>query len=264
MMPPVFVSWLKKEQCSFQDGTTVECWHLDWQYNDNALDEWALHLRRHYVRDKDLADRCRARNEQPSVYLPRRVVPSKSQIRSGDFAEILISDVLEYLCKYAVPRYKQLDRTDKNSSEHGVDVIAYRIQDCGKASTGDELLTFEVKSDASGTQKSRFLKRVENAATDSKKDPNRGAFTLDYMIDRAIDAGDTQNEEALMRFANKAGVTFREAHGSAVTTSYVTPDVALSVKLPDDVHLGADNPLVVVYAQEFMSLINDLYGRMTR
>ena len=84
------------------------------------------------------------------------------------------------------------------------------------------------------------------------------------MIDRAIDAGDTQNEEALMRFANKAGVTFREAHGSAVTTSYVTPDVALSVKLPDDVHLGADNPLVVVYAQEFMSLINDLYGRMTR
>lgn len=264
MVPPSFVSWLEREQCSFQDGTTVACWHLGWQCDEDALDEWALHIRRHYVRDKELADRCRARNERLDIYLPRRVVPSESRIRTGDFAEILISDILEYLCRYAVPRYKQCGRPDKNSSEHGTDVIAYRTLDCGKASNDDELLAFEVKSDASGTRESGFLRRVKDAATGPAKDPNRAPMTLDYMIDRASDAGDTQSVEALKRFANKGGVTFREVCGSAVTTSYATPDAALSARTPNDVQLGEGNPLIVVHAQKFMDLINALYDRMTR
>lgn len=263
-MPPSFVSWLEKEQCSFQDGTTVACWHLDWQCDEDALDEWALHIRRHYVRDKELADRCRTRNERPDIYLQRRIVPSKSRIRTGDFAEILISDVLEYLCRYAVPRYKQHGRKDKNSSEHGTDVIAYQIQDCGEASNDDKLLVFEVKSNASGTRENGFLERVKDAAVSSKNDPNRAPMTLDYMIDEAFDVGDTQNGEALMRFANKGGVTFREVYGSAVATSYTTPKVALSAKIPNDVQLGEDNPLIVVHAQNFMELINALYDRMKR
>ena len=264
MVPPSFVSWLEREQCSFQDGTTVACWHLDWQCDEDALDEWALHIRRHYLRDEVLADRCRNRNERPDTYLPKCVVPSKGRIRTGDFAEILVSDVLEYLCRYAVPRYKQSGRDDKNSSGHGTDVLAYRIQSCGKASNDDELLAFEVKSDASGTQRSRFLKRVKDAATGSAKDPSRVPMTLEFMIDKASDAGDTQNVKALKRFTNKGGVTFREVYGSAVTTSYATPDVALSARTPNDVQLGEDSPLIVVHAQKFMDLINALYDRMTR
>ncbi len=262
--PPSFVSWLTKEQCSFRDGTPVACWLLDWNCDDDALDEWALHIRRHYIRDKELADRCANRGEKPTTYLPRRIVPDKSQIRSGDFAEILISDVLEYLCKYAVPRYKQNGRKDKNSSEHGSDVIAYRIQDDVRASSDDMLLAFEVKSNVSGKTEKSFRRRVEDAATDSTKDPNRVPMTLDYMIDEANKAGDVQIGKALLRFFNKGGATFREVYGSAVITQYDTPNNALSSKLPSEVQLDGDSPLIVVHAQKLMGLINSLYDRMDR
>jgi hypothetical protein len=264
MKPPIYVNWLEEEQCSFQDGTSVACWHLVWQYSEDALDEWAQHIRRHYIWDGELTKRCNERQEPSDTYLPRVVVPSKLRIRTGDFTEILISDVLEYFCSYAVPRYKQHGRKDKNTSEHGSDVIAYRIKNFGKASNDDKLLVFEAKSDASGTQKSSFLRRITDAATDSAKDPNRVPMTLDYMIDEAIATGDTQKKEDLLRFTNKGGMTFRVTYGSAVATSYATPNVALSVKTPNDVQLGEDNPLIVVHAQKFMDLINALYDRIKK
>lgn len=268
--PPSFMSWLTKEQCTFQDGTSIACWRLDWCCDEDILNEWAHYMREQYIEDDALARRCAAWDVEPNDYLARRVVPDKADrrnARSGDFAEILASDVLEHLCKFAVPRYKQRGREDKNLSGPGVDVIAYRIQDCGRESEKDELLAFEVKSNASGTSEESFRKRIEAAAKDSAKsakDPNHVPMTLGYMIDKATDANDMQIVCDLKRFINKGGVTFKEVLGSAVITSCDTPNNALSCKLPCDVQLGVDNPLIVVHANNLMSLIHSLYDRMTR
>lgn len=125
---PSFTKWLVKESCSFINGRDVECWSLNWQVDSAILDDWAVHLRQQYISDNKLAKRCLLRQVQPSAYLASWIVPSGKRIRTGDFAEILIADVFEYLYGFGVPRYKQRDRPDKNSSEHGTDVIAYKIK----------------------------------------------------------------------------------------------------------------------------------------
>lgn len=261
---PSFTGWFVKEGCSFVDGRSVECWNLDWQSDSAILDDWAVHLRQQYISDSELAARCRFRQIQPATYLTSWIVPSGKRIRTGDFAEILIADVFEYLYGFGVPRYKQRDRSDKNSSEHGTDVIAYKIRQSGKESCDDELIAIEVKSDASGTNQSSLIRRIIAANTDSFKDPNRIPMTLSYMADRAYDAGDVQTAQDLLRFLDKAGSTFNERYASAVTTSFSDPKGALSTRYPDDVKLEDERSLVIVHADRFMDLVKDLYGRMTK
>lgn len=264
---PYFVSWLKEERCFLKDGTSVSCWCLEWESDDTALDAWALHMRRHYIGDKKLKFICEQRREKPETYLPRVVIPEEKDprhVRNGDFAEILISDVLEYLLQYAVPRYKQCGRKDKNTSEHGTDVIAYQINEPRGKTNTDRLLAVEVKSDASGTTEKQFLQRVKKATDDSKKDPNRVPMTLDYMIDQAINAEDFRIRDELIRFTDKGGLTFETVYGSAVITSYGTPNYVLSGKSPSEMNLRKDELLIIVHAQKFTELINSLYNRMIK
>lgn len=261
---PNFVKWLVPEPCSFRDGTAIECWRLDWKDDPAVLDDWAVHLRRHYIFDDTLKQICDARHEKANSYLSRRVVPSKTTTRTGDFGEILISDIFEYLRAYKVPRYKQCNRKDKNQSEHGVDVIAYRIQASGKKSPNDELVAIEVKSNASGTTPSELVKRIMAATSDSGKDPNRVPMTLDYFIDEAIRVGDNNTLDDLQRFSDKGGTPYKLECDSAVTTSNNNPFAALSQKDPSDVALAKDSSLIIVHGDKFMELINGLYDRIAK
>lgn len=261
---PLFTAWLEAEQCTFRDGTKVYCWCLDWTCSDCVLDKWALHLRRHYISDNILEHRVMARQTTSDQYLPLRVVPDIPSIRSGDFAEILISDVLQYLYGLAVPRYKQCNRKDKNASEHGSDVIAYQLKNVNSTSTSDKLFVFEVKSNASKTGDAEFIKTVKKATKDSKKDPNRVPMTLQYMIDEATDVNDQATQKNLQRFTDMGGSPYQKIFGSAVATSHVKPIDALSCKAPNDVGLSAFSPLIVVHASRLMDLVNSLYGRMTQ
>lgn len=261
---PLFTAWLAAEQCTFKDGTKVHCWRLDWACSDDVLDEWALHLRRHYISDDVLEHRVMARLTTPDQYLPLRIVPDIPSTRSGDFAEILISDVLQYLYGLVVPRYKQCNRKDKNASEHGSDVIAYHLKNLNGASTSDKLFVFEVKSNASKTSDAEFIKTVKKATKDSVKDPNRVPMTLQYMIDEAIDVNDQTTQKNLQRFTDMGGSPCQKIFGSAVATSHAKPIDALSGKAPSDVDLSADSPLIVVHASKLMELVNSLYDRMTQ
>lgn len=261
---PLFTAWLAAEQCTFKDGTKIYCWRLDWSCSDKVLDEWALHLRRHYISDDILENRVTVRQTTPDQYLPLRVVPDIPSIRSGDFAEILISDVLQYLYGLVVPRYKQCNRKDKNASEHGSDVIAYQLKNLNGASALDKLFVLEVKSNASKTSDEELIKTVKKATKDSEKDPNRVPMTLQYMIDEAIDVNDQTTQKNLLRFTDMGGSPCKKIFGSAVATSHIKPIDALSGKAPSDVGLSANSPLIVVHASKLMDLVNSLYGRMTQ
>ena len=98
---------------------------------------------------------------------------------SGDFAEMLISDLLQFVEGYEVPRYKQHARKDRNSSEHGTDVIAYKVENPDMPSENDELLAVEVKSRSASSGLSTAL---SEAAKDSPKDRSRVAMTLAYYV----------------------------------------------------------------------------------
>ena len=261
-------TWLTKEECTFKDGTSVNCWLLDWEpIADKVLDEWALHLRRQYIYDKDLAHESRQFGLSTSEYLKSSVVPDRADrrnARSGDFAEILVEDILEYLFEFSVPRYKHRYREDKNASGPGVDVIAYQRKDDSISSTDDKLFIFEVKSNVSCKTETEFLGRIKDATAGSAKDPNRTPMSLEWMIKKADRAGDNETVKDLLRFWNRGGLYFEVKYGSAVTTSYSIPNDALIKRLPKDVGLEMDNSLLVVHGNKLMELVNGLYDRMTQ
>lgn len=261
-------TWLMKERCTFGDGTSVNCWLLDWEpITENELDEWALHLRRQYIYDEDLDYESKLFGLSIREYLTNSVVPDRTDrrnARSGDFAEILVEDILECLCGFAVPRYKHRYRDDKNTSGPGTDVIAYQQADSSIPSADDKLLVFEVKSNASGNTEAEFLKRVKVAATDSAKDPNRTPMSLEWMIKKADRARDNESVKNLLRFWDKGGSPYAVEYGSAVITSYCAPSAVLTRNLPVDVGLGMDNLLMIVHGDKLMELVNTLYDRMTQ
>ncbi len=83
-------------------------------------------------------------------YLVKLVFPDKSNapgpgIRAGDFAELLISNYVEYLLGYWVPRGKYTEKSSRDESVKGVDILGFRLASSPTPSPADTLLTFEVK-----------------------------------------------------------------------------------------------------------------------
>lgn len=88
-----------------------------------------------------------------------------STARSADITEILISDLLEFLYQYSVPRYKLKNRSGKNNSQQGTDVIAYKYKADKTPDEKDSLVKAEVKA----TLSKEDYTPIKNAIIDSKE-----------------------------------------------------------------------------------------------
>lgn len=193
------------------DCVKVKCYTLPKidECGDVIMADWALHVRRHYIFDEELRAVVQRRSVTVEEYLRRSVIPDKRETMSGDFGEMLIADLLECFENYRVPRYKHCDRLDRNESEHGSDVIGYRVLDLQSCDAEDELLVVEVKTQTS----SGYIKGVVNKAkTDSKKDrvnlrrmdKSRLGMTLNYLERRSDDYGDFVTAAIMRRFLEAA------------------------------------------------------------
>ncbi|MCF7955781.1 MAG: hypothetical protein K9M75_08270 [Phycisphaerae bacterium] len=105
--------WFKDsgERLTTSDGKTVEVWEFCYQKDDDILRDWAKHFRNHYCSDDEIDDLRDGTGLSRSDYLTNMVFPDSSKgfgprIRSGDFAEILVADFLEYIMQYWVPRFR--------------------------------------------------------------------------------------------------------------------------------------------------------------
>lgn len=193
------------------DCVKIKCYTLPKiaECSDAIMADWALHVRRHYIFDEKLRSVVRRRSVAVEEYLRASVIPDKRETMSGDFGEMLIADLLECIENYSVPRYKHCDRLDKNQSEHGTDVIGYRVSDPRSNDPKDELIVVEVKALTS----SGYIKGVVNKAKkDSKKDrvdlsmmeKSRLGMTLDYLEWRSYDYGDSATAVIMQRFLKAA------------------------------------------------------------
>lgn len=119
----------------------VACYTIgkDDEISVEMLCDWALHVRRHYVRDDILAEYCEDEDRDLDVIVRKDFLPDKATTISGDFGEVLLSDILQFKEGYEVPRYKQVHRANRNMSDPGVDVLAYRISDSIPYDPNDEL-----------------------------------------------------------------------------------------------------------------------------
>lgn len=52
---PQYINWIAKENgVVFEDQQSLSCYRLSYIKDNAVLDDWALHIRRHYVPDDEL------------------------------------------------------------------------------------------------------------------------------------------------------------------------------------------------------------------
>ncbi len=266
MNRPMYIPWIVREDgVVFEDNYPLNCYKLAYEINDEVLDDWALHIRRHYVTDEDLEQDIRLHKLSPEEYLRQFVIPQKGEkfgptARSNDITEILFADLFEFVLGYDVPRCKQYNRSGKNESEHGTDVIAYRFfADDRHPNKKDELVAAEVKALLSSTN---ACKPICDAITDSKKDEVRISHTLDYYRKKLRMMGKNCESKDIARFQQKTEYPYKTAYVAAAISSMPTVNKNVIVGIKGaDLKLRTDQSVYYVHGADLMTLTHQIFER---
>lgn len=263
---PQYVNWIVREDgVVFEDQQPLNCYRLSYVIDDAILDDWALHIRRHYVPDDELEEDAALNKLTVEEYLRQYVIPQKGEpfgptARSNDISEILFADLFEFILNYEVPRCKQHNRSGKNESEHGTDIIAYRFFAEGKAPhKNDELVAIEVKALLSSNEAGKVIK---DAVTDSKKDEDRVSHTLNYYRKKLRFMGKSTEAEDVARFQQKTEYPYRTSYVGAAISSLPAVEKKVIVGIKGaDLELKTDQSVFYVHGADLMSLTHQVFER---
>lgn len=263
---PKYIDWLLEEKdIKSPDNHIIKCYKLNFTEDNDILNEWALHIRRHYISDIDLEESTKLKNMTKFEYLKKFRIPQEdeywgSQTITGDICEIIISDVIEFLLKYEVPRIKIADRSGKNNSEHGSDIIAFKFADIDKSSNEDNMMIAEVKSGLS----SKNFDSIDKAIKDIKSceiDKHRYAHTIDYLRIKCKDKNEINMAKIIARFQaiteNSCKITFAPA-----TVIGEMENIENRITYSEDFNLSVNNTIVLVHGKELKKLAYNLYRRI--
>jgi len=268
MHVPKYINWIAEETGTvLEDGTPLKCYALKYALDETVFDEWALHLRKHYITDTELKESVSVNGLSVEEYLRQYVIPQKGDefgpsSRSNDITEILISDLLEFVFKYKVPRCKQQNRSGKTQSEHGTDVIAYKFFNSDKTpSKKDELIAAEVKAQLTSTDANAII----DAANDSKKDEHRFAHTLDYYRKKLKSLGNTSESNEVARFQQKTENEYKiTLIGAAVSSQPEIPDSVVMGITGEQLCLRGNQKIFYIHGKSLMELTHMIYERCVR
>lgn len=256
------------------DGKDVEVWEFCHVQDDTVLSAWAKHFRNHYCPDTDIDFLCGKRTR--SDYLTDIKFPSKTTkfglgIRAGDFGEILVSDYLQWLLGYWVPRVRWSSKVVRDESPKGSDVIGFRFnKKDGKASTKDVLFVFESKTKFSSSK----INRLQNAINDSAKDHIRIDESLNFIKQKLFEKREIEQAKKIERFQSPVDMPYKETYGAAAIISdecFDSDELASADcrKIPKSAkskeffpHPNGDSlVLLVIKGPGMMDLVHELYRR---
>lgn len=265
---PSYINWLIKKAAYLEDGHPVECYLIDYSIDDDLLDAFALHIRRHYISDSELNSSCRRLSMPTSDYLREYVVPQSDEpmgasTRSADITEIIISDLIQFVHGYTTLRGKFHNRPNKNSSEQGTDVISYRFKhNSERPSTDDELIAIEVKASLSKANLNILGSAVEDS---QKKDQgDRMPRTLNYLRRKSELSGNQNEANVIARFQNRSALSYKMVFGaSAITTDYNPQNGVVIGVTKKSLSLQCGTVLFLLYGKKLMELANMVFERCT-
>lgn len=268
MNPPKYINWIVEEEgVVLEDNTALTCYSLDYRLDDAVFDDWALHLRQHYISDNELGESLAITELSAEEYLRQYVIPQKTDnfgpaSRSNDITEILISDLLEFIYGYKVPRCKQQARSGKTQSEHGTDVIAYRFhKGLEIPSKKDELIAAEVKAQLTSSEASSIV----DAATDSQKDEHRFAHTLDYYRKKLKHIGKDLESAEIARFQLKTNTDYKITFiGAAVSSQEKIPNKIIMGITGEQLSLKSNQKIFYIHGKKLMDLTHEVYERCVK
>ena len=143
-VPPRF-NWLTDtgERVQSACGREIEIWQLEAADDPANLSDWARRFRQHYCADAELSAIVAGSGLTNEAYLLEHIslhgtsAPGPS-VRSGDFAEILITDYLEFALGCWCPReFRYSGGWNPNDSTKGCDVVGFKAVDFDEDSPND-------------------------------------------------------------------------------------------------------------------------------
>lgn len=266
MNPPNYISWfIEEKSIIFEDGFPISCYRLDYVFEEDVYCQWALHLRQHYESDDELKESITKTGLSTAEYLRTYVIPQMEDVfgpssRSNDFSEILVSDLLEFIQGYTVPRCKQRNRSGKTQSEHGTDIIAFKF---AKSSVtpdiNDKLLAVEVKA---GLSSDKF-DPIRNSIVDSQSyDEVRHSHTLNFYRKKLIGMNNKQQADEIARFQQKSEydymITFISA--AVISRNQIENNIILGYR-GDDFKLRHNNKVFLIHGEKLMDLAHTIFER---
>lgn len=269
MEEPQYIKWLTIEHnVTFNNGVPLDCYRLDYEADENTLNNWALHLRRQYINDEELSADSASWNLSVEDFLKEFIIPQRGEsfgptARSNDISEILFADLLEFVMNYEVPRCKQYNRSGKNESEHGTDIIGYRFNRQDKSpNSNDELVAVEVKANLTANDPGLAIK---SAVTDSIKDEHRIAHTLNYYRKKLKSMGKVVESQDIARFQQKTERDYKTTFIAAAMVSQQTiPDNILIGINGKDLELRINQKVFYVHGKKLMDLTHNIFERCVR
>ena len=268
MDKPLYIDWIVEEaDVSIKDGQPIYCYRIDYNNNDEILDNWALHIRRHYRDDSELLDDAAINIMTVEQYLHDYVIPQRTETlgptaRAGDITEIIVADLLEFVHGYSVPRCKQKNRAGKNTLEQGTDIIAYRFFKEDKSpSNKDELVAAEVKASLTGSD---YIP-LQSAIIDSKKDDHRLARTIDYYRKKLKNLGYEVESKEISRFLTKPDNDYKIKFLAAGFSSKETVDTEIQIDLAGkEVSIIKGQEIFFIHGRKLMELTHNIFERCTK
>ncbi|MFK5975748.1 MAG: SAVED domain-containing protein [Sulfurovum sp.] len=276
--PQSHLDWLQDtgKTLTTQDGIPIKVFELNHTNDESILSNWAKHFRNHYCLDEDIDTLRDGTGKSRTKYLNDLVFPDTSThsgpaTRSGDFGEILVSDYVEYLLGYWVPRTRFSERQNRSNPTQGVDVLGLKMLDPHNKSSRDELLIYEVKGKLTSNAKDESQKRLEIAIKDSAKDFNvRKAESLNalkryYMVRQQRD-----KINIIQRFQNPIDNPYIELSGASaiiltnrLDDSYISQiHTSVCGKDSNEPHPNQSNlQLIIISGDNLMNLVHHLYER---
>ena len=263
---PEHIKWLVDtgERISSVDGKTVAIWEFQYIKDEKTLSAWARHFRNHYCLDEQIDDLCNGTGYSRAEYLTKLKFPDEKNppgpsIRAGDFGEILVADYVEYILDFWVPRTRYIDKTIRNESMKGADIVGFRFARDGEYSSHDVLTIFEVKTQFSGNV---AAPRLQDAVNGSIKDRLRKGETLNAMKQRFLDINDNSAKKRVERFQSEEDNPYHEISGAAALFSNQLFDTEIIRETSSANHPNGPNLILLVIRGDcMMQLVSELYKR---
>ena len=260
------VEWLVDtgERLKTADDKEVEVWEFRHQVDEDVLSAWAKHFRNHYCFDTEIDYWRRGYKCSRSEYLNNIKFPDPKaapgpSIRAGDFGEVLVADFLEYLLGYWVPRTRYGDKTIRNESTKGSDIVGFHIVNDGKYSAKDKLAIFEAKAQFSGK---KAKARLQDAVDGSAKDIARKAESLNAIKQRLHGRNELENAQKVERFQNEIDHPYKEVFGAVALLENTLFDSGLTSSTISTAHpYSGDLTLIVIKGDQMMPLVHELFRR---
>jgi hypothetical protein len=260
------IKWLVDtgERRKTTDGKEVEVLEFRHDQEEAVLSAWARHFRNHYCFDTEIDYWCRGYKCSRAEYLNTIKFPDPKaapgpSIRAGDFGEVLVADFLEYLLGFWVPRTRYGDKTIRNESTKGCDIIGFHIVKDGKSSSKDKLAIFEAKAQFTGR---KAKARLQDAVDGSSKDISRKAESLNAIKQRLHGRNELEDAEKIERFQNEVDHPYKEVYGAVALFENLLFDGDLTSLTDTSSHPHSESlALVVIKGDQMMTLVHELYRR---